>query len=69
MGCKPFSSKWLYEDFEIPALGKIEKSFYLLHRAMNKMTDTERFGNLDFVEPAVTVSKSAKKKNSCKVIF
>lgn len=29
---------------------------------MNKMIDTGRFGNLDFVESAVTLSKSAKKK-------
>lgn len=43
-------------------MGKIKKSFYLLHHAMNKVIDTGRFGNLDFVESAVTVSKSAKKE-------
>lgn len=46
--------------------GKIKKSFYLLHRDTNKMIDTGRFGNLDFVESAVTVSKSVQKKKVVK---
>lgn len=46
----------------------MEKSFYLLHGATYKVIDTGRFGNLDFVESAVTVSKSAKKTNKKRVV-